>query len=148
MLALWMFIGEPNAWVSRYIYMLLASALAAALVQLVFNMMVGRPVGGCFRRFVRLCCATAAVSESDHHAVVPADPDEGAYADRVRRLQLFLRPAAAAWRTSRPGGMLGASRYRSWRAGCRPAAPPTAPRRSRACCTQGRDAPWPTPAAG
>jgi membrane associated rhomboid family serine protease len=43
MLGLWMFGGElERLWGQRrYIYMLLASTLAAALVQLVFNMMVG-----------------------------------------------------------------------------------------------------------
>jgi membrane associated rhomboid family serine protease len=43
MLGLWMFGGElERLWGQRrYIYMLLASTLAAALVQLLFNMMVG-----------------------------------------------------------------------------------------------------------
>ena len=43
MLGLWMFGGElERLWGQRrYIYMLLASTLAAALVQLVFNMVVG-----------------------------------------------------------------------------------------------------------
>jgi membrane associated rhomboid family serine protease len=135
MLGLWMFGSElERLWGhKRYLHFLLAGVLAAARRATAHHL--HHRLAGAHRG--RLGCAVRAaaglrhaVPQPDHHAAVPADPDEGQdLRAGVRRLELLLGlmgPSGVA-HFAHLGGMLGAwLMIRYWRG-----QPPFGPTRRR-----------------